>query len=50
VPTKRQFDLFLVMFILVVPAKGLITLWAHRKAGENAGAVSTVAKAAEVVL
>jgi hypothetical protein len=50
VPTKRDFDLFLVMFILVVPAKGLIKMWAHRKAAANAGMVSTVAQAAEVVL
>lgn len=49
-PTKRQFDLVLIMLILWAPAKGLLKMSAARHASNDTGPVQTVAKAAEVIL
>ena len=49
-PTKRQFDLVLIMLILWAPAKGLLKMSAARHASNDTGAAKTVAKAAEVIL
>ena len=50
VPTKRQFDLVLIMLILWSPAKGLLKMTAARHASTDTGAPRAVAKAAEVIL
>ena len=49
-PTKRQFDLVLIMMILWAPAKGLLKMSAARHASTDTGAARSVAKAAEVIL
>jgi len=50
VPTKRQFDLMIIMLILWTPAKGLAKMVAARHASSDSGAAETAAKAAEVLL
>jgi hypothetical protein len=50
VPTKRQFDLVLIMLVLFAPAKGLAKMWAARHAASSEGETQTVAKAANVIL
>lgn len=49
-PTKRQFDLVLIMLILWSPAKALLKVTAARHASTDTGAPRVVAKAAEVIL
>lgn len=50
-PTRKQFDLIVVTWVLLEMAWGLPKLWAHRKSIDpNAGVVSkTVAGAVESV-
>jgi hypothetical protein len=50
VPTRRQFDLLIIVLILWSPAKGLAKMVAARHAASDTGAAQTVAKAAEVIL
>ena len=49
-PTKRQFDLLIIVLVLWSPAKGLAKMVAARHASSDTGAAQTAAKAAEVVL
>ena len=49
-PTKRQFDLLVIVLILWSPAKGLAKMVAARHASTDTGAAKKVAKAAEVIL
>lgn len=49
-PTRRQFDLLIIVLILWSPAKGLAKMVAARHAATDTGAAQTVAKAAEVIL
>lgn len=49
-PTRRQFDLVVIMLILFAPAKGLAKMVAARHASTDSGAAQTAAKAAEVIL
>jgi hypothetical protein len=49
-PTKRQFDMVLIMLILWAPAKSLLKMSAARHASTDTGAAQRVAKAAEVIL
>lgn len=49
-PTRRQFDLLIIVLILWSPAKGLAKMAAARHASTDTGAAQTVAKAAEVIL
>jgi len=50
VPTRRQFDLVIIMLILFAPAKGLAKMVAARHASTDTGARQKAAKAAEVIL
>lgn len=49
-PTKRQFDMVLIMLILWSPAKALAKVTATRHASTDTGIPKRVAQAAEVVL
>ena len=49
-PTRRQFDLVLIMLLLWSPAKGLAKMVAARHASNDDGAAQRIAKAAEVIL
>ena len=49
-PTKRQFDLVIIMLLLFAPAKGLAKMVAARHASTDSGATRKVAQAAEVIL
>lgn len=49
-PTKRQFDLVVIMLFLWSPVKGLAKMVAARHASSDSGAAETAAKAAEVLL
>ena len=49
-PTKRQFDLVLIMLLLWQPAKGLGKVWLARHARVDSGEAQTAAAAALVVL
>lgn len=49
-PTRRQFDLVLIMLLLWSPAKGLAKMVAARHASNDTGVTQKVAKAAEVIL
>jgi hypothetical protein len=50
VPTRRQFDLLIIVLILWSPAKGLAKMVAARHASTDTGATEKVAKAMEVIL
>jgi hypothetical protein len=50
VPTRRQFDLIVIMLILWVPAKGLAKMVAARHASSDSGAAQSAAKAATLIL
>jgi len=50
VPTRRQFDLVIIMLLLWAPAKGLAKMVAARHASTDTGAAKKVAQAAEVIL
>lgn len=49
-PTRRQFDLIVIMLILWVPAKGLAKMVAARHASSDSGAAQSAAKAATLIL
>ena len=49
-PTKRTFDLVIIMLLAWVPAKGLAKMVAARHASQDTGIAKTVAHAAEVIL
>lgn len=49
-PTRRQFDLVLIMLVLFAPAKGLAKMWAARHAATSDGETRTLARAANVIL
>lgn len=50
VPTKRTFDLVIIMLLAWVPAKGLAKMVAARHAATDTGVTRTIAHAAEVIL
>jgi len=50
VPTKRTFDLVIIMLLAWVPAKGLAKMVAARHAASDEGITRTIAHAAEVIL
>ena len=49
-PTKRTFDLVIIMLLAWVPAKGLAKMVAARHAASDEGITRTIAHAAEVIL
>jgi hypothetical protein len=49
-PTKRQFDLVILMFLLWPAAKGLAKMTATRHAAQDRGIAKEIARAAEVIL
>lgn len=49
-PTKRTFDLVVIMLLAWVPAKGLAKMVAARHAAQDSGIAGSIARAAEVVL
>ena len=49
-PTKRQFDLVLIMLLLWQPAVGLAKMWAARHVSVDSGEAQTAAAAALIVL
>lgn len=49
-PTKRTFDLVIIMLLAWVPAKGLAKMVAARHAASDTGVTRTIAHAAEVIL
>lgn len=49
-PTKRTFDLVVIMLLAWVPAKGLAKVVAARHASTDSGIAGQIAKAAEVIL
>ena len=49
-PTRRQFDLVIIMLILWAPAKGLAKMVATRHASSDSGAAQKAASAAQVIL
>jgi hypothetical protein len=50
VPTKRTFDLVIIMLLAWTPAKGLAKMVAARHAATDSGIARTVAHAGEVIL
>jgi hypothetical protein len=50
VPTKRTFDLVLIMLLAWVPAKGIAKMVAARHASTDTGIAREIAHAAEVIL
>lgn len=49
-PTKRQFDMTVAVFLGLTLAKGLVKLWAHRTAMEpGSGKANVAAVAVEVM-
>lgn len=49
-PTRRGFDLMIIVLLLWSPAKGLAKMVAARHASQDDGPAQTVAKAANVIL
>ena len=49
-PTRKQFDLVLIMLLLWTPAKGLAKMVAHRHASTDTGLPQKVAQIGEVIL
>ena len=49
-PTRRQFDLVIIMLLLWSPAKALAKMAATRHAANDSGIAQDVAKAAVVIL
>ena len=49
-PTKRTFDLVVIMLLAWVPAKGLAKMVAARHAATDDGIAGTIAHAAQVIL
>ena len=49
-PTRRQFDLLIIVLILWSPAKGLAKMVAARHAASDSGASQKAAKAASIIL
>jgi hypothetical protein len=49
-PTRRQFDLVIVMLLLWSPAKALAKVVAARHASTDSGIAQDIAQAAEVIL
>jgi hypothetical protein len=49
-PTRRQFDLIVIMLLLWSPAKALAKMTAARHASTDSGIAADIAQAAEVIL
>ena len=49
-PTRRQFDLVLIVGLLLPPAFGMVKAWAHKHAALSTGETRTAAAAAVFVL
>lgn len=49
-PTRRTFDLVLIMLLAWSPAKGLAKMVAARHASTDTGVAKQIAQAAEVIL
>ena len=49
-PTRRQFDLVIIMLLLWSPAKALAKMAATRHASTDTGIAQHAARAAEVIL
>ena len=49
-PTRRQFDMVIIVLLLWSPAKALAKCVAARHASQNSGIAKDIAQAAEVIL